>query len=1170
MRLKSMRLVGFKSFVEPTLIHFPTNMTAIVGPNGCGKSNVIDAVRWVMGESSARFLRGESMTDVIFNGSESRPPAALAGIELHFDNQEGRLGGAYAAYAEISVKRQVTREGQSQYFLNGTRCRRRDITDLFLGTGLGPRSYAIIEQGMIARLIEARPEELRVYIEEAAGVSRYKERRKETATRMQRTQDNLSRLQDIDQELGKQLDKLAKQAQAARQYRELKLQEHQLNTQLSHLRWTLARQQMQTLQSKTQQTSEQFNQLTRQQHTQEGQIQEVLAKETQLKQVLEAQQVQVYQIKTELTRLQTAYGYQAQNVQETAELLAQYQQEIQTLTEEKVQAQALAEQLNDEQEALQEALLLVAEKLEIEQEQAQDLELAYQTQAQTARQIEQAYQAQGQTVIQAQHQIQLLETQGEYLQQSQQKLHTYLAKSAQLQQEAETLAKLQTQGATQAQTLQILAAQQEQAAGATQTAKQTYQASVQVLEKAQQAYQQVQAHLQALEAVQAQALSISQAPAGSQPWLTLVNIEKQGPLAHTLLQPWVKAHWLAQAPQNLQDLKSPATYIWPQQGEQNLPTGLRKIFALGAQNSWPQAWLAHLQEVVWVQDLQEAWTQRQAWLLQADSCASTPAKTWITADGIQLGLNWCRYPESAQDVEIQVLERQQTIRELKEQVNHLQQEVQAAQQMCTCKEAIWLECQQHQQQIQADIATKRAEYQTHQAQIQGLQARLVDWQQDQQGWQQEIEQVQAALTQQTQAYQVAQAAYEHSQMHLETLAKQQQKQQEATEQAQQIWQAYQRRLQESQHEYKNLQTQAQALHVKSQNLGHQQIRLDDRLQSCQLECERLQQKATQAQTQAQGLPELAQALAACEQALQDAQKTWQEEQEGLHHVQTQGQALHGELQRMQTEKESLRDQLQQEQLELQAARLACEHEAHKLAELNPELELETLPSVDLQQEPVLKQTWAQVQKQLASLGAVNLAAIEEYQAQAERKLYLEQQISELTEALQTLEAAIQRIDKETRQRFKITFDALNQGVAELFPQIFSGGRAYLELTSDNLLETGVLIKAQPPGKKNTSIQLLSGGEKALTAIALIFAIFQLNPAPFCMLDEVDAPLDDLNVARYAALVKQMSAEIQFIYITHNKQAMEAADQLLGVTMQEAGVSRPVAVDIDQALAIAQD
>lgn len=1170
MRLKSMRLVGFKSFVEPTLIHFPTNMTAIVGPNGCGKSNVIDAVRWVMGESSARFLRGESMTDVIFNGSESRPPAALAAIELHFDNQEGRLGGAYAAYAEISVKRQVTREGQSQYFLNGGRCRRRDITDLFLGTGLGPRSYAIIEQGMIARLIEARPEELRVYIEEAAGVSRYKERRKETATRMQRTQDNLLRLQDIEQELGKQLDKLEKQAQAARQYRELKLQEHQVNTQLSHLRWTLARQQMQALQTKTEQTSTHFNQLTRQQHTQEAQIQKVLAQETQVKQALETQQAQVYQLKTELTRLQTAYGYQAQNVQETADLLAQYQQEIQEVTQEKTQAQALAAQLQDEQEMLQEALLLVTEKLEIEQVQAQDLELAYQVEAHKVRQAEQAYQAQEQAVTQAQHQIQLLETQGDYLQESQQKLHTYLAKSALLQQEAQTLAELQTHLAQQAQVLQTLETQQTQAKHAAQAAKQAYQARVQALEKAQQRYQQVQAHLQALEAVQAQALSLSSAPVGSQPWLTSVKIDKQGPLANTLLQPWVKAHWLAQAPQNLQDLMQPAIYIWPQQGEQGLPTELQPVFSLADSYEWPQAWLAHLQEVVWVQDLQEAWAQRQAWLLQAGTCTQTPAKTWITEEGIQLGLNWCRYPANAEEAEILFLERQQSIQALKEQASHLQQAVQTAQQICTQRETTWLKCQHELEQIQADIGTQKAAYQAHQAQAQGLQARLADWQQDQHAWQQESEQVQAALTQQIQAYQAAQATYEQHQIHLETLAEQQQKQQEAAERAQQAWQAGQQRLQESQREYKNLQTQAQALQVQSQNLEHQQVRLDDRLQSCQLECERLQHKAAQAQAEAHSLPELAQALAACEQALQAAQNTWQATQDDLCSIQTQGQTLHAQLQGMQTERENLRDQLQQEQLELQAARLACEHEAHKLAELNPELELEALPSVDLQQEPVLQQTWAQVQKQLASLGAVNLAAIEEYQAQAERKLYLEQQIAELLEALQTLEAAIQRIDKETRQRFKITFDALNQGVAELFPQIFSGGRAYLELTSDNLLETGVLIKAQPPGKKNTSIQLLSGGEKALTAIALVFAIFQLNPAPFCMLDEVDAPLDDLNVARYAALVKQMSAEIQFIYITHNKQAMEAADQLLGVTMQEAGVSRPVAVDIDQALAIAQD
>jgi len=232
MRLKSISLAGFKSFVDPTRVTLPSNMCAVVGPNGCGKSNIIDAVRWVMGESSAKTLRGESMTDVIFNGTTHRQPVGQASIELLFDNSTGKVGGEYAAYNEISVRRVVSREGASDYFLNGNKCRRRDITDLFLGTGLGPRSYAIIEQGMISRLIESRPEDLRVYIEEAAGISKYKERRRETENRMQRTLDNLDRLTDLREELERNLSHLKRQAQAAERFGEYKEQERELKAQL--------------------------------------------------------------------------------------------------------------------------------------------------------------------------------------------------------------------------------------------------------------------------------------------------------------------------------------------------------------------------------------------------------------------------------------------------------------------------------------------------------------------------------------------------------------------------------------------------------------------------------------------------------------------------------------------------------------------------------------------------------------------------------------------------------------------------------------------------------------------------------------------------------------------------------------------------------------------------
>ncbi|RMS47788.1 Chromosome segregation protein SMC [Pseudomonas amygdali pv. photiniae] len=679
MRLKCIKLAGFKSFVDPTTVNFPSNMAAVVGPNGCGKSNIIDAVRWVMGESSAKNLRGESMTDVIFNGSTSRKPVSQASIELVFDNSDGTLVGEYAAYAEISIRRKVTRDSQNSYYLNGTKCRRRDITDIFLGTGLGPRSYSIIEQGMISKLIEAKPEDLRNFIEEAAGISKYKERRRETENRIRRTHENLARLTDLREELERQLERLHRQAQAAEKYQEYKAEERQLKAQLSAVR------------------------------------------------------VKVEQLTLRRTRLD----------EELAELGEQRAVEHEHLGESRLQLQDALDSM------------------------AQDTE------------------------------------------------------------------------------------------------------------------------------------------------------------------------------------------------------------------------------------------QREVLQAQRDA--------------------------------------------LRERLDRIRQDAR--------------QHKDHSHQLAVRLGSLKAQYDS------------------------------------------TRQALERLRMQSERL----------TEKREQL----SLNLEEGE-------APLEELRLKLEELLERRMVVDDEMRIAK-------------------------------NALEDADRELREAEKRRTQAEQQSQLLRGQLEQQRLEWQSLtvrrtalQDQLHEDGYDLHGV----------LATLTPDAS-----------EQAAEQQLESIAGRIQRLGAINLAAIDEYQQQSERKRYLDAQDADLVEALDTLENVIRKIDKETRNRFKDTFDQINSGIQALFPKVFGGGSAYLELTGEDLLDTGVTIMARPPGKKNSTIHLLSGGEKALTALALVFAIFKLNPAPFCMLDEVDAPLDDANVGRYARLVKEMSQTVQFIYITHNKIAMEMADQLMGVTMHEPGCSRLVAVDVEQAMAL---
>ena len=1163
MRLKCIRLAGFKSFVDPTTASFPSNMTAVVGPNGCGKSNIIDAVRWVLGESSAKNLRGESMTDVIFNGSNTRKPVAQASIELVFDNSDGTLQGEYGSYAEISIRRRVTREAQSTYFLNGVKCRRRDITDIFLGTGLGPRSYAIIEQGMISRLVEARPDDLRIFIEEAAGISKYKERRRETENRIRRTQENLERLLDLREELGRQIERLQRQAQAAEKYQEYKTEEQQLKAQLTALRWQqlngqagtheqaiteleialeacIAEQRqadakIELLRDGHHELSDAFNRV-------QGRFYAIGADIARHEQSIQHAQQRLRQLQDDLREAERARLDTESHLASDRELLVSLDEELQLLNEQQAEAQ-----LNEECSAA--AFLQAEEAMHDWQERWNNLS-------------EQSAKPRSDSGVQR--------TRIEQLQQNSQRLTT---RQQRLQDEqhsltddpqAESVDELYERVAdAQNQLDQLSATQQEQAAQLQDTQEQLSEKSQQQ-QQLQGQLQRLQGRIAALEALQQAALNPEQ---GVQAWLESQQLQQQPRLLEGLK---VAAGWeLAVETVLAADLHAVQVENWADLELGSLSSGHLRLVGHSCAHApvnnslLDKVLSAALDVSPWLASVYAVETLDQALQLRPQLNAG---ESVVSQDGYWLAGHFLTVRRGEEQAGSGVLARAQELdalllnaAELDEQqyafdeqlqnLHNLRQAVQEQSEQLRRDEQV---AHRLLSELKSQLAAKLARIEQLQLRRAAIIAELEDV-----GEQQQID-----LEQIAEAHLLLQDA-------LDAMA--------ATEQQQQQLQAEQGQLRSH---FEQLRQQAQ----QDKNQGHQ-LAL------------RISTLVTQKQSTAQALQRLEQQLAQANQRREQLNLNLEEGESPIDELRAQLEELlqtrlavddelraartalddadtqmrEADKQRNQAEQraQAVREQLERQRLAWQTLNVQKDTLNQQLQELALDVQqlLEQLP-VDAEAVAWEQQLTA-IAVRIERLGAINLAAIEEYRQQSERKTYLDAQNDDLVEALDTLENVIRKIDRETRNRFKETFDLINNGLQELFPKVFGGGHASLEMTGDDLLSTGVAIMARPPGKKNSTIHLLSGGEKALTALALVFAIFQLNPAPFCMLDEVDAPLDDANVGRYARLVKEMSEKVQFIYITHNKIAMEMADQLLGVTMHEPGCSRLVAVNVEEAAALAE-
>ena len=1165
MRLSSIKLSGFKSFVDPTNFHVPGQLVGVVGPNGCGKSNIIDAVRWVLGESKASELRGESMQDVIFNGSTHRKPSGRASVELVFDNNDGKAAGQWGQYAEIAVKRTLTRDGTSTYYINGQPVRRRDIQDIFLGTGLGPRAYAIIGQGMISRIIESRPEELRVFLEEAAGVSKYKERRRETENRLNDTRENLLRVEDILRELNANLEKLEAQAVVANKFHALQADQEEKQKLLWLLRKNEAR-------------SEQTRYFREMEQAQTG-LEEQTAKLRHVELELERMRQAHFAVGD---RLHTAQGHLYQTNSEIGSLEAQIKFVIESRTRLQNQLAALSAQRNqwqaqvqENQEQLEEAEYLLEElggrveqsqmAAEAQNERIPALEAAWrEAQNKTTESRQKIMQAQQQIELSSAHQrnasniLNGLATRRERLQQEKNGLN--LPDSSHLENLRMQLEEKQQALEEQSMMLEEAAEQQqrveeERAAAQAQVSAET-SANAQ-LEARLSALKQLQDRVQTQGKVQPwlqkheldglprlwQKLNIEQ---GWETAMEAVLRERTGALEMSNID-WAKAFFgdappakLALYAPTLAHAESPAAV-----------NGLKPFASLLKLNETGLRGLLHdwLHNVFAAEDTASAFAERGklpfggSFVTRQGHVVTQSSVRFYAADAEQDGM----------------LARQQEIENITRQLRAQALLADEARSRAVRADAAATDLARRLQEARQRIATLTQN--VHALQIEVVKQSEVESRFNQRSSQiaDDLAEIAAQEAEQQQVQAEAEERFEQLDMELAELQGAHEDGQtafldreQALADARQQVRDLERAAQEAQFAEKSQRSKIEELRRNIATATQQASQVGESIEMGQQELESLESGAAN-----DGLQDLLERRTSQERALADARHE-------LDQITQQLRAA--EEARMQAERslQPQRDKITEMQLKEQAARLNLEQFADALkavdadeAALSEKLHPDMKPSY-------LQGEVTRLTNAITALGAVNLAALDELAQASERKNFLDSQNADLVAAITTLEDAIHKIDKETRDLLQDTFDRVNQHFSELFPILFGGGNAKLVMTGDEILDSGVQVMAQPPGKKNATIHLLSGGEKALTATALVFSMFRLNPAPFCLLDEVDAPLDDANTERFCRMVKRMSDHTQFLFISHNKIAMEMANQLIGVTMQEQGVSRIVAVDMESA------
>ncbi|CAM2159488.1 Chromosome partition protein Smc [Paraburkholderia tropica] len=1169
-RLTSIKLAGFKSFVDPTHFQVPGQLVGVVGPNGCGKSNIIDAVRWVLGESRASELRGESMQDVIFNGSTARKPGSRASVELVFDNADGRAAGQWGQYAEIAVKRVLTRDGTSSYYINNLPARRRDIQDIFLGTGLGPRAYAIIGQGMIARIIEAKPEELRVFLEEAAGVSKYKERRRETENRLHDTRENLTRVEDIVRELSTNLEKLEGQAVVATKYRELQADGEEKQRMLWLLRKNEAAGEQQRQQRAIEQAQIDLERHTAQLREVEAQLETLRVAHYSASDAMQGAQGSLYEANAEVSRLEAEIKF-------IVESRNRVQAQIAALTAQREQWQVQAQKAQDDIEDAEEQLAMGEEKAAIAEEEAAAKQEALPALENRWRDAQSQLNDERAGIARTE---QALKLEAAHQRNADQMLQ-------QLQQRHERLKSeeggLDAPDEVQLEELRVQLAEQEEILRDAQDRLSDAQETVPRLDAERRAaHDRVQAENAQIHQFEARLAALKQLQD---------NVQTEGKI-----QPWLERHELGALPRlwkklhveagwetaleavlrerlaalevsNLDWVKAFATdappaklafYAPPLAGQTaSVPAGLTPLLSLvriddaglrAVLNEW-------LGTTFVADDLAQALAQRTqlpeggAFVVKAGHSVSRVGVQLYAADSEQAGM----------------LARQQEIENLARQVRAQALLADEARSAVVRAEAAHTQAAQvlGEARQQADRATQRV----HALQMDVLKLTQAHERYTARSTQirEELDEIRAQIEEQRALRAESEANFERHDGELAEL-------QARFEDNQLAFEALDEELGAARNAARDLERAAGDARFAARNLAARIEELRRNIQISHDQSERVAGSLEDARAELETINEQT-----AHTGLQDALEIRAEKEELLRNARAELDDLSAKLRaadetRLAAERalQPLRDRITELQLKEQAARLNGE-------QFVEQLQAAGVDEAALQEKltPDLKPSYLQgevtrINNAITALGPVNMAALDELAAAKERKTFLDAQSADLTSAIETLEDAIRKIDQETRTLLQGTFDEVNKHFGDLFPRLFGGGQAKLIMTGDEILDAGVQVMAQPPGKKNSTIHLLSGGEKALTATALVFAMFQLNPAPFCLLDEVDAPLDDANTERFANLVRAMSNKTQFLFISHNKIAMEMAQQLIGVTMQEQGVSRIVAVDMETAAGFAQN
>ncbi len=1137
----------------------------IVGPNGCGKSNIIDAIRWVLGEASAKTLRGDSMVDVIFNGSSNRKPVGVASIELTFDNSDGTITGAFAGYNEVSVRRVVSRDGTSQYYLNNTRCRRKDITHILLGTGVGSHGYSIIEQGMISRLVEAKPEELRAFLEEAAGISKYKERRRETEQRIGHTRENLERLKDLREEIEKQLTHLQKQAKDAERYKNLKAEQRKVNAELLALRLGGLRTEVAQQEHALREKQVALEAAIAAQRSAETSIEKLRVELADRNERFSAVQGGYYRVGSEIARLEQSLQHRKDLIQRQTEDLQSTDQQVAEINAHIASDQVELEQLESVLSELEPGL---EQAYAVQRSSQQNLEHAERAMEQARAQWERINEdlaAAERSIHVEDTRLEQLAAQGQRLEKEQQKHHD--------ERQALSFADVE-------QRLDTLVAQEERLGAACENAARALETVWTQIQQLREQEKRVSTHLDQLrESLQTDrgrltSLEALQEGALGKPaeqvnrWLQAQTLDERRRLAQelvvetgweraveTVLGPYLQAVGVESIDAiagSLADLTEGGLTLIETDGAAAAPAGSGTL--LGHMKA-PAAVASLLAGVRVAESVQDAIARRRD---LADG------ESFVTREGVWIGRRWLRMNRS-DDPQVGVIARGDEIKRLREntqtaarrvdevakaqadtrfQLERLEEARAQAQAEATRRQDLFAD-------TKAKLGANRAELDQARQRAGALDRTLAELAAEQQALVSAVEESRAqrgaAVSRQSALGSAREEFEQQRREHQDRFAAARAAAEQHREEAQAIAiKVESRRSSKESASAALLRVQSQLAHLTKRrqelngeiSAAGEPMRADEQTLVGKLD-ERLIVEAD--------LGKARQAMDDIDAQLRETEQQRNERQQAVNEI---------------------RELADNVRLAVRESQVRAETVAEQFAGTGFVLEEVTAGLPADATATVWNETFEQLERRIQRLGAINLAAIDEFQEQSERKKYLDAQFTDLTEALETLENAIRKIDRETRTRFKETFDKANQGLGHLFPRLFGGGHAYLEMDGEDVLSAGVTIMARPPGKKNSTIHLLSGGEKALTAIALVFSIFELNPAPFCLLDEVDAPLDDANVGRFSDIVKEMSERVQFVIITHNKTTMETMHQLTGVTMQEPGVSRMVAVDIDEAVRLA--